>query len=396
MKKFKQYIQEARTTAGEQASKMGLRHVGRGMYADKNGKIVAKSEGGKRLVRLSSQQSADAQSEIDSTDTTTKSKNTQSGDTADVGGQEQEPTTSDGKGSVTITFGRFNPPTNGHEKLLDAVRSIAKGEDYFIYPSRTFDNKKNPLDPDTKIAFMKQLFADHSQHIINNDALRSIFDVLKQLSSEGYHSVNIVVGEDRVKEFQGLSSKYNGIEYNFEEINVVSAGDRDPDAEGVEGMSASKMRAAASRNDTQVFLSGMPKGTPTSLVKQIMVAVRTGLGLEDEQMASEMWQIAPKIYYDDLREHYYNGNIFNTGDYVQHLDTGISGKVIHRGTNYVIYIDENDYQFRGWLTQLCEGEDPETQWEIGTDKYREAVQKLTPGQPVKKFSEYRRLSKSTK
>jgi hypothetical protein len=102
----------------------------------------------------------------------------------------------------------------------------------------------------------------------------------------------------------------------------------------------------------------------------------------------EVWEYAPKLDKQGLRDNYLNGNIFQIGSIVEHLDTGVSGKVIHRGTNYVIYVDENDNSYRGWLTSLAEGADPKTQWEVGTDAYRIAVQKLTPGQPVKKFSDF--------
>jgi phosphopantetheine adenylyltransferase len=145
---------------------------------------------------------------------------------------------------LTIVFGRFNPPTVGHDKLLKSANRISAGGDVKIYPSRTQDPKKNPLDPDMKISFMKKMFPDFKEIIINDDNMRSIFDVLINANEEGYSSVNIVVGSDRQAEFENLAQKYNGDLYNFDLINVISAGVRDADADGIEGMSASKMRKA--------------------------------------------------------------------------------------------------------------------------------------------------------
>ena len=140
-----------------------------------------------------------------------------------------------------------------HEALIKKVANTAKGGEYRIYPSRTQDPKKNPLDPSTKVKFMHKAYPDHANSIVANDDMRTIFDVLTALDDEGYSSVNIVVGGDRVSEFNSLATKYNGKAYNFDDIQVTSAGDRDPDGEGVEGMSASKLRKAI--NSLQVAAS---------------------------------------------------------------------------------------------------------------------------------------------
>ena len=144
--------------------------------------------------------------------------------------------------TVVFAFGRFNPPTIGHEKLLQAAKKVAAGGDLKIYPSRTQDNKKNPLDPDMKVSYMRKMFPDFEEQIINDAEMRSIFDVLITAGEFGYTNVNIVVGADRQAEFENLAQKYNGELYDFDLIRVVSAGVRDADAEGVEGMSASKLR----------------------------------------------------------------------------------------------------------------------------------------------------------
>ena len=121
---------------------------------------------------------------------------------------------------------------------MKAADKVAMGGPLKIYPSRTQDSKKNPLDPDMKISFMKKLFPDFEENIINDGEMKSIFNVLIAADEEGYKNVNIVVGADRQAEFENLATKYNGELYNFDDIRVVSAGIRDADAEGVEGMSA--------------------------------------------------------------------------------------------------------------------------------------------------------------
>ena len=130
---------------------------------------------------------------------------------------------------MTVAFGRFNPPTTGHERLLNKVKQVAGKGNYEIYPSRSNDPDKNPLDPDTKIEYMQQMFPSHAKHIMNNPKTRTIFDALKGANERGAKSVNIVVGQDRQKEFENLANKYNNKLYKFDRINVVSAGDRDPD-----------------------------------------------------------------------------------------------------------------------------------------------------------------------
>ena len=130
---------------------------------------------------------------------------------------------------VAITFGRFNPPHAGHGKLLDAVRSHGGDSgNYRIYPSRSQDHKKNPLNADQKVGHMRKMFPQHKDKIQNNEAHRNIFDILKDLNDEGHKHVTMVVGDDRVKEFDSLTKKYNGVHYDFNTINIKSAGARDP------------------------------------------------------------------------------------------------------------------------------------------------------------------------
>ena len=155
--------------------------------------------------------------------------------------------------TVTVNWGRFNPPTIGHEKLLDI--SMKKGTgDHRVYASQTAGNKKNPLDWKTKIKYMRKMFPKHARHIIMDKKVKTIWDVAVTAYKDGYTEFELVVGDDRHQEFVKLLDDWNGRKgrhgfYEFDVIDVMSAGVRDPDADGAAGMSASKMRAAAEDND---------------------------------------------------------------------------------------------------------------------------------------------------
>ena len=142
---------------------------------------------------------------------------------------------------VVFTFGRFNPPTVGHLKLALKMKSIAGGDNVLIFTSHTTDKKKNPLSNAQIRKFMNPMLP-RGINVVTSKA-RTILDVVYDIYEMGYRDVKMVVGSDRVKDFQNLITKYNGVKarhgyYNFESFKVVSAGERDPDATGVEGMSA--------------------------------------------------------------------------------------------------------------------------------------------------------------
>jgi len=165
---------------------------------------------------------------------------------------------------IVISWGRLNPPTLGHGKLLDALAKTAKGNTpYRMFITQTVDKKKNPLTHAEKVAFTKEMFPKHAPFIETSTKYKILFDVLAGVYSEGYTDLIMVVGSDRIMEFQTLVNKYNGLKakhgfYEFNSIEIVSAGERDPDSEGVSGMSASKMRQAALDNDFELFKTGVP------------------------------------------------------------------------------------------------------------------------------------------
>ena len=183
---------------------------------------------------------------------------------------------------VTFTFGRFNPPTVGHLKLAHKMKEKAGTDDVAIYTSHTTDRKKNPLTNAQIRKFMNPMLPRGISIVTSN--ARTVFDVLVNLYDNGYRSVQMVVGSDRVMEFQTLLNKYNGKKsrhgyYNFEPLKVVSAGERDPDAEGASGMSASKMRQFVHAGQKDEFIKALPTGY--RLAPQLYKAVQKGMGIRE-------------------------------------------------------------------------------------------------------------------
>jgi len=362
MRSFSQFLSEAmKSAASQEAQQKGLVYSKQkgGWINPKTQEIIARTEKGKlHFVSKRGPKQDDepsgrtAKPEIANTKRR-KPQATPAPQTKAVSPEQQKATQAppeeskgegDATGSLTVVFGRFNPPTIGHEKLLKAAKTISSGGDLKIYPSRTQDGKKNPLDPDMKVSYMKKMFSDFSDNIVNDDDMRTIFNVLTTASENGYSSVNIVVGADRQSEFEGLAQKYNGELYNFEEIRVVSAGARDADAEGVEGMSASKMRKAVMDGDFESFRKGTPKSLNDKKTQALFDAVAAGLSGKKAKVA-EMWEIAPKLDPQTLREKYVKEEIFRLGDVVENINTGLVGEIIRRGTNHLICVTKENYMF---------------------------------------------------
>ena len=188
--------------------------------------------------------------------------------------------------TIVFTFGRFNPPTVGHEVLIKAVESVArtKGGDYLIFPSHTQDARKNPLTQSEKIKYMKKMFPGYRRNIVTSTG-KTALDIASELYKKKYTKLVMVVGSDRVKDFQKMLDKYNGEDkehgfYDFDKIEVVSAGERDPDAEGTAGMSASKMRAAAVKGDFQSFRLGIPTSLTDADTKKMLNDIRKAMRLD--------------------------------------------------------------------------------------------------------------------
>jgi hypothetical protein len=247
----------------------------------------------------------------------------------------------------------MNPPTTGHEKLFNALAAKAGRNPYRIFVSQSQDAKKNPLAYKDKIKAIRKMFPKHARSVMVNNNVKNAMNAASELYKEGYKTLVMVVGSDRVREFSTLLEKYNGQKgrhgfYNFSRINVVSAGDRDPDAEGVEGMSASKMRAAASAGDFTKFSQGIPRNVSNAETKAIYNMVRKGMGLKETKEYAKHVQLEPV---SEIRESYVNGKLFNVGDVVAIKETGELAKVKSLGSNYII-VEGSGNVYRKWLDAI--------------------------------------------
>ena len=409
MKTFSLFLE---STAVQQATRMGLVSDGHGGWYDKKGEFIAKTERGQlKFFNKRQRQGQDPrQSEKDKRISTTTSAETSPEQEA---GQQDAglapPQVEKTRGTLTIAFGRFNPPTTGHGKLLDTVASSSDEDDYMIIPSRTQDKKKNPLDTDTKVSMMKKMFPNHSEKIVNDPSNRTIFDVLSRAHNDGYTNVRIVGGGDRVKEFDKLANDYNGKLYQFDNLEVMSAGDRDPDSDDVTGMSASKQRKAAAEGDIKAFMKGVPKSLSKKDAEELFQKIRSAMNIKE---GWNMWEIAPKFDWKNLRENYVSKRIYRIGQFVENVNTGLVGRIIRRGTSYLICVTEDDIMFKSWikdvsaftkeesshnlqeLVKVAIGGNsnkfkipkltkvsgvPADQRLVGTDSYRKYVETMVPG-----------------
>ena len=423
MKNLLQFLTEAGTSrASEQAKKLNLKSDGHGSWFDSRGKLVAVTDKG-RLKFTNKKPGAKDEGPVKQLAQRRAADNLagaplQKKPAPKPKAKPKEEPQKDAKSGDTLTlaFGRFNPPTKGHQKLLQAAKKAAAGGDVKIYPSRSQDSKKNPLDPDMKVSYMRKMFPEFEEQIINDPEMRSIFDVLIAASEEGYRSINIVVGADRLGEFENLAMKYNGELYDFEEIKTISAGPREDDAEGVAGVSASKLRKAVVDDDYKAFKRGLPGGIDDGDGMALFSAVRQGMKIKAAAKVKEEfadWRIAPRLDQKTLREQYVTKKIFNINDVVENLNTGLVGKILRRGTNYLIAVTEGDVMFKSWIRDLMEAQEPKfterkipfttvsgvsaNKREVGTDEYRKYAQSMVPGQEkIRNFiNKYRKNKKQS-
>jgi len=406
MKSFLQFITE---TATQQATRLGLQGDGHGGWY-KDGEFVAKTVKGqlkfynkRQKVGGKDPKQSEKEKNLSSPNSVAppeeQQTNGQQQATPEQEPQQQEvqspdlaagpPPVPKTKGTLTLAFGRFNPPHAGHQQLMDIAAQSAEAEesDYIIVPSRSQDSKKNPLDADTKVSVMRSMFPQHSERIVNDGANRTIFDVLKKAHNDGYTNVRIVAGQDRVKEFDKLSQNYNGQLYQFDNMEVISSGDRDPDAEGMEGLSSSRMRLAAAEGDFKTFRAGLPEGVPRKSAMELFDTVRQSMNVKDMKEFWNIWEIAPKYDLENLRESYIAKQIFNIGDKVENLNTGMIGRIIRRGANHLICVAENNIMFKSWVKDLREAITnssspsgvPSDQRLVGTDAFRKYTETMVPG-----------------
>ena len=258
--------------------------------------------------------------------------------------------------SFAFTFGRFNPPTIGHEKLLQKVASL--GSEYKIFLSRSQDAVKNPLSPSDKLKYMTKMFKNYASHIMVMPS-NMVLELATKIYNMGYRNVTMVVGSDRVAEFKSILNRYNDEKnrhgyYNFEKINIISAGERDPDEEGVTGMSASKLRDYARRGDLKNFKRGVPGNLSEKEKNELFFDVRKGMGLsvslaaEFEPQNSKV-KTLQEFEAQQVRDLYIREMIFNIGEQAHNVNLDIKGKVIRRGTNYIVLEDTNNNLHKSWI-----------------------------------------------
>jgi hypothetical protein len=252
---------------------------------------------------------------------------------------------------VFFTFGRMNPPTIGHGKVMDALAQKSGKSDYKVFVSQTQDAKKNPLSYSDKIKHVRKMFPKHARQVMVDKNVKTAINALVSLYDQGYRTVTMVVGDDRIREFDVLFNKYNGQQarhgfYNFKSINLVSAGKRDPDAEGIEGMSASKQRDNASSNDFVAFSQGVPKSMSNADARRLYNDVRKGMGLKE---ASDFRNHLELTSVSEIREKFVLGELFSVGDEVVVKDSDELATVAILGTNYVIIETHEGKKMRKWL-----------------------------------------------
>ena len=369
MKSFSNFLQEAKSSkASLQARRLGLTGDGHGGWYDNNGEFTAKTDGDKLKFYNQNQVVGRQDPPQNRTPSNQQPVSTQVSPT-------KQP-----KNSITIAFGRFNPPTASSAEFLNDVSEIANDKEYRIYPSRSVDPKKDPLDPDTKIEMMVDLFPEHQDAIVNDENMNTIFDVLQALEEEGYDEVTIVCSSDRQSEFEKLATKHNGELYNFSEIQVIGVGEEDPDLD-------SKVRKSVLDDDFDTFESGMPSTLTKREKKDYFNILKQYMSIEEDY---QLWEIAPRLDLSGLRDNYINENIFKVGDIVENLNNGLVGKIIRRGANYLICVTEDNIMFKPWIYDVKEWTNnsgvPASQREVGTDAFRKYVMRMVGMKKIDNFN----------
>ena len=269
--------------------------------------------------------------------------------------------------SVVFAFGRFNPPTIGHELLVKAVKKLAqqRNADHVIYASRSQDAKKNPLSVEKKVKYLKLMFKS-TNFAAANDQERTFIEAAKALNKK-YKNIIMIAGSDRIAEFKRLLNTYNGKEFNFDTIEVVSAGERDPDADDATGMSASKMRSLAVKGSYSEFKKGLPSSVRDIDGKRLMNDIRDGMGLEPikEQII---------LVKDELREKFFRGEIFNEGDIVE--SAGERFTIVKRGSNHLLLKEASGNLVSKWIQDVQPTEEKEDMNEELTDKTLRPTDKI--------------------
>ena len=272
---------------------------------------------------------------------------------------------------VVFGFGRLNPPTIGHQKLIERIITVAKRVKGLpvLYVSASQDKRKNPLTVKQKVDYLKKVYPRGIKILPAIGSERTFMEILKNRFDKKFTDIYMIAGSDRVAEFKRLIKQYNGKDYNFDTTEVVSAGERDPDATGATGMSASKMRDFAMNNDYASFKQGLIKGTKEKDAMKLFKDLKKGMGV-NEAMAPEDDELRM------IRENYHNNDIFNMGDMVENNNNGNVGKIIKRGPNYVQYEMEDGGVEKAWLNEITPANNIDSELQVeDVDKKKLVLQK---------------------
>ena len=249
---------------------------------------------------------------------------------------------------VVLTWGRFNPPTVGHEAMFNEAARVANNHGFVlrIVPTHSHDKEKNPLLYEKKVEYLRTLFPRYASYVVETES-RTIMDVMKELRSE-FTELVMVVGDDRVEPFtQFMKSAAEELAFSFWKIQ--SAGRRDPDAEGIEGMSASLMREYVTKGDFTQFKAGLPSSTDSEVARSLFEDVRRGLGIREKYVPVALERSAE-------REAFYAGQAVSEGDAVVIEKTGAQGTVCFIGANYVM-VESEGKRTRHWAKDIKRAND---------------------------------------
>lgn len=365
MKSFSRFLLEAKETrASEQAKKLGLVGDGHGDWYSAQGEFVAKTvdgqlkffNKGERVGQRDIPPKAGRAQAVPATAQQQISPQQSQGQQISpqripVGQEDQMPTEDE---FLTVVIAKFNPPSKEHKKLFTAAKRVSLGGEIRIYPSRIQDTKANPLTANRKIYYLKTMFPEFKDNIVNNPEIRTIFDILIAGNEDGYLNVNIVVGSDRQAEIQNLANKHNGKFYQYNEIKVIPTGTFDSEKD-ISGISSGMMRKTAADNNFREFKRAVPKTIDEVDARKLFNELRKAMGFKENVKENyNLWEIAPELDFKNLRENYIQNKIFKIGDVVENMNTGLVGKVIRRGTNYLICVTEEDVMFKSWIKDIVE------------------------------------------
>jgi len=245
---------------------------------------------------------------------------------------------------VVLTWGRYNPPTIGHETVFNEAARTANDNGYSlrIMATHSHDAKKNPLVYEDKIEYIKSLFPRYRDYV-HESAHNDLIKVVEELNSS-YQNIILIAGADRLAEYTTLLNKYNGTLYTYDTISVISSGDRDPESDGVSGVSASGMRQHCAEGNFQKFTTGLPRSTAPDLARSLFESVRSGMGVKGK--------LSIDLDRTDAREKFYSGELVSEGDIVRKLgESSTLGVIMSVGPNYVI-VESHGTRSRHWAKDI--------------------------------------------